>query len=84
MNKTLNSILNLFERPAPVISGIYFSKVTGKIFEATEKRGKVTIKYCDGSLWMGGKDRKMNGLMFRLQFEEFKYYELLIPYEAKK
>lgn len=70
--KALNS---MFIKPYSQ-NGIYFSRVTGKIFEAVTKRKKVKITYIDGT-----SGPKMSEAIFYIQDVVLEYYELLIPYE---
>ncbi len=62
-----------------ITQGIYFSNVTGRIFEATEKRGKTVIKYVDGT-----EMRTFENNVFKIQLQWLDFYELLIPYEDEK
>lgn len=57
--------------------GIYFSRVTGKIFEAVKKGKNVKITYTDGTA-----GPKMSASIFYIQDVVLEYYELLIPYEV--
>lgn len=77
--KCMNILLDTLESTVPVYDGIYFSRKTGKLFEATKKWNKVHVKYCDGSEGM-----KIAPAIFRIQYEVFELYELLIKYKGKK
>lgn len=77
MNKRLLEFILKLNKPIPVTNGIYYSRISGRFFEATQKSKNVHIRYCDRSRVI----RKLKPLMFRLQ--ELEYYELLIPYERQ-
>lgn len=57
------------------IDGLYYSKKTRKIFEATLKRNKVIIKYVDGTTGM-----ILNRNIFLIQAIWLNFYDQLADY----
>jgi len=72
LNMRIDELMNM-----PVPQGIYFSKVTGKIFEVTVKRDRSVIRYVDGD-----KGLTQSKGTFNIQLNWLEYYELLMPYEV--
>lgn len=78
MSKFMKQLNSMYDR-TPITEGIYFSKVTGKIFEALKKRKKMKITYTED----GTDGPDMSPVVFYIQNDVLGYYELLIPYEGK-
>lgn len=58
------------------LQGIYFSKITGRIFEATkEKSDSFLLKFTDVD-----ETRTIDNRVFFAQVEYFEFYEILIDY----
>jgi len=63
-------------KSCPMFSeGLYYSHVTGRIFEAVIENGSVTPKYIDG-----GFGPEVSADIFRVQFSIMEYYEQLVEY----
>jgi hypothetical protein len=59
------------------MEGIYYSEVTGRIFEATKKGKSIKIKYADNE---SPKTKEINLGYFMIQLELLGCYEPLIDY----
>jgi hypothetical protein len=65
-------------RHAHELDGLYFSKVTGRIFEAEVLAGRVFIQYADEQ---SPKNLKLPYWIFEIQALDFNCYEPLINYK---